>query len=406
MDRIRILGAAAALVGAISHAHAAALFSITVDVSGRVATAEFKTFEAMLDSLRTSELSFINPGYSGTQAASISINIRGLPVIATYPAAGSTLLTFRVPSLGISETFQGATRDLSQDMLEDFLKKNGNDILSRMGREFAKVSPVDPVAGNPASLMSQLVMMNYDAAFTDHATNIKPEAPAGTATRTSNLVGIAPRFGQYRQDGLTTQSLTVPLSYTFRNDLDPRRQVSFNLPVTFSDTEGAKSYHVGLGVSYRFPVSDDWALMPAITMAVAGSRDLGSLAAVGSAAITSSYLFRIGTFDLALGNMVGYYSTLKVASGDYSYNPKIKNTVFRNGLMLSHPAGEGMSVEYTLADTYFSGDALYVKHYDEFGISLGTNKSARSARSYMRGGATYLHSNKSKGFNAYFNYYF
>jgi hypothetical protein len=402
--------------GTLGIAHGASLFSVVVDISGQVRSAEFSTFEEAIDVLTTSGLRSLNPGYTGVEAATITINLRGLPVIAQYPTAGSTRLVFRVPSLNINETFQGATRDASEEMLEDFLKKNGNDILSRMGKEFAKVSPVDPIAGNPNSLMSQLVMQDFNTGFTDFATNIGGAPPAGTAPAApvagaapGNLIGIGGRFGQYRQDGLTSRSFTLPLSYTFRNDLDPRRQTSFNLPITFVDTEGAKSVNIGLGASYRFPMSDAWALQPAVSISAAGSKDLGSLAAVASVSITSSYVIPMSGFDLAIGNMVGYYTTLKVSSGDYSYDPEIKNTVLRNGVLLSQPVtfgGERLALEYSIVDTHFTGSELYIKHFDEFGISLGTNKSARSARSYMRGGVNYLHSSKSKGVNAYFNYYF
>ena len=409
------IGATVLTIAALTNAQAASLFSITVDVAGQVNSASFSSIEEMFDALSSSGLRNINTGYTGTQAATVSINLRGLPVIISYPTANSTVLIFQVPSLGISQTFQGTSRDMSQDQLEDFLKKNGSDILSRIGREQARVSPVDPVAGNPGSLMTQLVMQNFHAGFTDFATNIAGErteqaaGATGAIERVNNLFGLGLRYSQYRQDGLTSRTVTVPLSYTFRNDLDPRRQTSFSLPITLSDVEGAKSYHVGLGFSHRFPVSDDWALMPAATLAAAGSRDMGSLAAVGSASLTSSYLFRVGGMDLAMGNMVGYYTTIKVASGDYSYNPDIKNTVLRNGLILSHPVSTGggtFTMEYSFTDTYFAGDELYIKRFDEIGISIGTNKSARSSRSYMRGGASYLHSSKSKGFSAYFNYYF
>ena len=39
-------------------------------------------------------------------------------------------------------------------------------------------------------------------------------------------------------------------------------------------------------------------------------------------------------------------------------------------------------------------------------VTLGTNKSAQSSRSYMRAGATYLFSPQSKGFSLNFGYWF
>ena len=395
--------------GIISGAQAASLFSVIVNVGGQTTTASFTSFEHAVDVLSTSGLRSLVPSYTGVEAATITLNLRGLTAVASYTTANSTRLVFTVSSLGITEAFQGATRDASEQQLEDFLKKNGNDILSRMGKEFARVSPVDPIAGNPNSLMSQLVAQDFNTSFTDVSNIAAPPRTSGAAgqvERVGNFFGIGPRYSQYRQDGLTSKAFSLPLSYTFRNDLDPRIQTSFSIPITLTDTEGAKGYSVGLSGAYRFPINDNWALRPAVSLAAAGSIDLGSAAAVASVSVTSTYLIPMGATELGIGNMVGYYSTLKVSSGDYSYNPKISNTVFRNGILFSHAVGDSSSMEWTLVDTYFSGSELYIKHYDEVGVSIGTNRSARSARAYFRCGANYLTSSKSKGFNVYLNYYF
>jgi hypothetical protein len=128
-----------------------------------------------------------------------------------------------------------------------------------------------------------------------------------------------------------------------------------------------------------------------------------------SGSLTSSYVINRDGYDIAIGNMVGYYQTLKAQAGDFSYDPGIKNTIFRNGVMLSQPInafGKGMSIEYSLIDTRFTGDALYTDGYDEIGITLGTNKSANSARSYLRAGVSYLTSSTAKGFTANLGYWF
>jgi hypothetical protein len=77
--------------------------------------------------------------------------------------------------------------------------------------------------------------------------------------------------------------------------------------------------------------------------------------------------------------------------------------------MLSQPInafGQGMSIEYSLIDTRFTGDALYIDGYDEIGVTLGTNKSANSSRSYLRAGLTYRFSDKAKGLTANVGYWF
>lgn len=385
------------------HAGAQAeVFDLDTEVSGVRTSSSFTSVEDAFGALRNEKFSTINPAYTGVEEARVDVNYRGLPMVTTYPNFGSPLLVLNIPSLGITQTFNGGTRNASEDQLKEYFKKNIDDILGRLGKELAKTSPVDPIAGNPNSLMSQLVMNDFNNAFTSFATNIK-------GGESGNLIGIGLGFGQFRQDGITSRSYTLPLSYTFRNDLDPRRQIAFRLPITFTDADGSKGYYVGLGGSYRFPVTDNWALMPAVNYALAGSQDLGSLAAIASVSLTSSYIIGFDKFDLAIGNMAGYYKAVKAKSGDYGYDPGISNTVLRNGLMLSHPVtigGSTMSIEYSLIDTIFLGDDLYVDHFDEIGVSLGTNKRATSARSYFRSGISYLHSSKSKGFNVTLGYWF
>jgi hypothetical protein len=398
-----IKGTAALCLGATLSVAQAGVFDINTDVNGNRTTSSFESVEDAFEALSTSRFSSLNPAYTGVQAATVNIDYRGLGMVTTYPTAGSPLLVLDIPSLGIRETFNGGNRDASQDLLKEYFKSNSADILGRISKALAKNSPVDPIAGNPNSLMSQMVFQDFNNAFTSFATNIK----SGDAS--SNLIGVGIGVGQYRQGGVTSRAVTLPLSYTFRNDLDPRRQVTLSAPITSTDADGSKGYSFGLGGAYRFPMNDNWALSGAVNYALTGSKDLGALAAMTSVSLTSSYLIPMEKFDLAIGNMIGYYKAMKAKSGDYGYEPDIANTVLRNGVMLSQPitvSGRGMSVEYSLVHTHFSGTELYNKQYVELGVSLGTNKRATSARSYFRSGINYLHSSNSKGFNITLGYWF
>ena len=66
-----------------------------------------------------------------------------------------------------------------------------------------------------------------------------------------------------------------------------------------------------------------------------------------------------------------------------------------------------MALEVSYINTLFSGTDLYSKQYNEFGLTIGTNKSATSARSFLRGGITYLQGqNGIKGLRLNFGYWF
>jgi hypothetical protein len=337
-------------------------------------------------------------------------------------SANSTAVRFQIPSLGYDKTFDGGTRDSSVDRLEDDLQ-NG-DILGKVMKAQAEASPASPITG-VGGLIPNVVSTEFNQNFTDVATTIAaPPAQAQQAQQatqgaaagtTPNLVGAALQYGSFNSTDATgfknkVEVVTLPLSYTFRNNIDPRRQLSLSLPLTQVDVNGAKVYSGGLGMAYRFPVNDNWTLVPSGRVSAVGSIDLATVSGVYTVGLTSVYIWDLGRFSLSLGNMVSYNSTLKFQAGDYAFDPKINNTSLRNGLMLSQPitmGGRRLSVEYSVVDTrYVGGVRPFVKEFQELGITIGTNKNAFSARSYLRGGLTFTTGKGTDGFAANIGYWF
>jgi hypothetical protein len=401
--------------------------------SSASASAQFNTFNGLFTGLSQSGITAVLPQYNGTQPASFAVNLRGIPVTASFPNQGATgngaLLTFSMPSLGINQAFQGANRDASIQLLKDFLKQG--DAASRIQREFARSSPFDPIAGNPASLQARLVAHDYDSAFTAFATNIvEPPRPVALAMASDPMVdvaqagpgGIVPapnvfhpmpglgfQYGNYHDQGLTAQSFSLPLSLTFRSDLDPRRQIAVSMPLSVSNVGGATSYSAALGASLRLPLTTQWALSGAINYGLAGSGDLASAGQMASAALTSSYLIRTAPVDISIGNMVGYYRTLSTTVDGISVDPKIANTVFRNGVLVSQRVdwfGGGLSMEYSFVNTFYTGTDLYLNSYNELRVALGSNRRADSVRSFIQAGTGYLFSSKTHGWSLDVDYWF
>jgi hypothetical protein len=82
-----------------------------------------------------------------------------------------------------------------------------------------------------------------------------------------------------------------------------------------------------------------------------------------------------------MGNMIGYFWTLPVRIGDYSVDYDLRNTITRNGLLLSIPWqkriwGRDFSLDVYVTDTRFFGDALYSDNYQELGVTFGPMRSA------------------------------
>jgi hypothetical protein len=366
------------------------------------------TLQALKDQLTNANLAQINGSYSPTGAATIRAGYRGLPIVLDT-LAGSTAVSLDIPAIGLNKTFSAQTnRDANIKDMFDYLKSSGGDILNQLQQKLAQYSPIDPVAGNPSSMQSRMVSDDFDHNFTSFASNIKAADSSGGAN--SNLIGVGLSLASMSVGGVTTQTTTLPLSYTVRNDLDPRKQFSFYAPLSSADTAGAKTYGANIGAAFRFPVNDEWALTPAFGYGVTGSEDLGSGASMMAASLTSQYSIKMDGFDLAIGNMVGIYQSTKLNAGDYSIDPHINNTVYRNGILASFPLtsfGQKLALEASYIITNYTGSALYSNMYQEIGLTVGTNKGANAARTYVRAGATYLTGeNGITGYKLNFGYWF
>ena len=357
------------------------------------------------------------------RAQPFGLQLRGVSGTLAGTAAllgNGTVFTgqLQLPSTGANAQFTAASWAQVLDQVRRFLLQGSE--AQRLQRESARLSPFDPVAGNPGSLMARRVAADFDSAFLPFATNLTDGPvqvaqlgglPAGAVRGPlPALPGLGAQVGLLRDAGLSERSLTVPLSLTLRSDLDPRRQVAFSLPLTVSDVGGARAVQGALAASLRLPLAKDWSLSGSASYAMVSAKDLGSAGKIGSLSLASSYVLRGQSGDLAIGNMIGHYRTLGGRLNGVDTGSGIANTVLRNGLLWSMPAptwlGFGRSVEARFVNTHYTGTALYLRNYSEVGLDVGTNKRADSTRGYMQGGLSLIVSSKTSGVMAHFGSWF
>lgn len=398
------LAVATALIAISGGVHAqtscSTLFGVSVTVSngaGGSGSVCSNTAQGMLDAFDKDKIQNMQGiQYTDTEAVSLIAKLNGVNLTASFDA-GTTTLRFAIPALQDSQVFTGATRDDSVDKLTDYLKHS--DIIGRIMKEQAASSPTSPIAGQ-GGLIPNAIALDFNSNFTDTATYLagRVSSPAGGA---NNLIGLSAVYASYKTGDTDLKSVSIPLSYTIRNDLDPRRQLAFSLPLTVVDVDGAKSYQGSLGVTYRLPITDNWSLAPGGRYSFIGSSDLAAAAALTSFTLSSMYLIEAGGVDVGIGNMLGKYTTRKFKAGDYSFDPDIDSTVMRNGVVVSHPVQMGSSrltLEYGLSDTrYIGGDKPFADNSQELTIALGTNKSAFDARSFFRAALGYTQAKETKG---------
>ena len=344
--------------------------------------------------------------YRDTSAVTGRVDYRSLPFVLSF-AAESPNLSFQVPTIKVDELFKGSGSSISDqrrnavEQFEKFLKSDGGNVLNRIQRELVRVSPVDPLAGNPFSLQTRLFSQSFQRGFTPKAS--PSYGCSGTAlldTQQSLMLAaneLTPEmFGdwEHRLNGrrstnnfaiggsalfvdtgnFNAVSLSLPFSYAINFESMPGAKLQFELPLNYTEVGRARSYGLGFNIAYTHPVTERWSLTPSIGAAAEGSKDLGTAGGFSGASLTSSYLFHAGDWSLVMGNGVSLQKSLKLRVGGYESDPKLTNTAITNGLLVSGPASliaDGLVFEQFFTDTRIFGDKLYSNHYDELGVSVG-----------------------------------
>ena len=433
-QRLRRLCQAALLgsagLGAWLPAQAADLFSDTVTAGvgtgSSTGSASYTTAQQAFDGLRDASLQALAPTYNSTAPASMLIDYRGLALNTAFPSSGPQL-NLNIPKLGIAQQFNGATREASRQLLRDYFK-SGN-ALDRIMRALTESSPVDPIAGNPASLQTRMVDGSYQRHFKLLASTLSgralgrvlgmpPSAQAGPPIWLAAAGTDAPVLGdrardldsrsgamaelglaRYSRAGLGSTVASLSASYAFATG--PERPLSLDGELNSAHTEGAKSYGGNLGLAYRLRLQDSWYLVPSLSAGLSASPDLGAAGTLVSAALTSAFrLAEQADYALWMGNAVNITQTVNTSLSGYQFNAGLHNVVFTNGLVLSlTPASlwQGHWLELSLADTRYTGSTVYDRRYDELGIALVQARRGGGGPATLRGELNLLNTTHSKG---------
>lgn len=341
------------------------LFNASICIDDKQINYSGKSAESLIDQFSEEELkNYFGDGYDkDTSRGTLFADFRGLEMKLHYPH-GSNELVFEVPSLDISKTFTGTNRDDSNEKLRNYLKQDGDAIL----KELIAQSAVSPIAGNPSSAQTTMTDNDFNSG-TNGSFDIGFHHKIST-------IGLELGIGSYEQGGHQVNTYSLPLSYSF--SFGKGRELSFRMPITYVDIEGATSYSIVSGISYKQPVNEYWALTPSISYGIAGSEDLGAAAQMASASLTSNY-FLVGNktakYAISMANMIAYFQTLPLNVGGYNLDPELTNQIMRNGLLFNASIGKLLNTKITMGlfitDTRIFGDDVFMNQYNEVGISIG-----------------------------------
>lgn len=392
---------------------ARSLFELDVSIPGENTSRGFSDVEDLVNQLNNGGLDNLLVGYvNDVTATNAQMNIRGVPAIGTY-ALNSSVLVFQVPATGINVSFSGVDRDDSQDMFFDWLKGAGNSFLTDLLQELVATTPVDPVAGNPNSLMS--TMANADFYATGSTSSFNSEDDTETLP---NLLSFGGGHSYTSSGGFKTHIASLPINYIVPLMNEKGLSVIVDAPLTYLNIAGGHAFHGSLGLGLRIPVwrlnNVDWSLTPIGRAGFTGSKNLGSTALIYSGSLTSSINLTFDTSDLAvsINNMIGYYQTDSLGIGDFKIDYDLENVVFKNGVGVEGTLGwawfdKPTTWEVTFVDTQFIGSNLFLDHYDEVSLSFGTRRvTNQMSWQSLRIGLGYTFGNKYDAYKFTMNYQF
>lgn len=364
--------------------------TITNGTQAQNITESFSSVRGVVNFLHNSDLSTLASSYTPVSGVAAHVSYLGVPVTLSY-AANSTTLVFQVPGLGLTQSFTGQTRDESASQFYDFLKGKGQGLVNDFQRYLTTSSPVSPIAGNPNSLQAAMIGTQFSTGAFNTGANATSDSQSGSR------FGVGASAGEFSVRGFTGQNYELPISYTYRFD-DPRWQLQVSLPLGYQRLGNAESYSAQFGIGLQIPLlSDtDWYLVPAISGGAVGSLDVGAAGVLYSGAVSSRYTWHADE-DLAvtLGDMIGRVESVRVAVAGYDIDPRVSNTLAKNGLEAEYTTGwswfgEPLSVRGSVAYTHAWGSKLDIPSYTEFSLDFGTLTSS-DAPFYkrLRVGATY-----------------
>lgn len=320
--------------------------------------------------LKTTSLEQLLPLYTPTSAIAFNINLRGINAIAAF-AASSTTLVVAIPQAGITESFTGATRDDSIILFKDYLRDGGNR--HRMLRAYAKYSPIDPIAGNPNSLMAQMAQSDY---LLGHLSPLVGCNCCWNAQPVVHQFQAGLNTTRAFSDGYETTTMALPLRYSYSPNLN--WAFILDAPIVYIRNGGASSINTSFGFGLRLPVTYNWSLTPILRLGSGGSLDLCASGNFVSAGLTSVYNYKIWDYVISMTNNAGYITSTNLWLTGVNFNYHLQNYILKNGFSLTSCEGlclfnRSVNFSVSFVDSYFTTNRLFIRHYDEIEVSLITS---------------------------------
>ena len=298
------------------------------------------------------------------------------------------------------KTFEAGAPDQSLQQMVDWFQ-NGREGLRRDC--LSEESPIDPVAGNPLSLMSNMLESDFAVASQNSPRNPQKRSAA---------YRLIPEMGRHATADYNYESYTLPASIVMPM-AQPRNHLLLSMPVTQVNNNGSMSTSASFGVHLQRRISDYWQLTPGVRVGYVESDSFEAASAIYSASINNTFYLLFDRINISLHNLLSSYRTAKHPYSKYQTiyeleNKAMKNAIRMDGSLNLHIFGAPGSWSLVMADTRFYGDTLYMEEYQDLSFSVGTRRRVGSGDwQAIRMGLTYTQGQHGfSGYRVNFGYFF
>lgn len=355
--------------------------------------------------LKSSSIQHLIPFYTPISASSIHFNFRGVLALSSF-AENSTTLFVQIPQAEIVKSFTGSTREESLQLFKEFIRDAGDR--SHLLKAYAKYSPIDPIAGNPYSLMAQMSNADYKLA------RLSPLAGCSSCWSAQPIIHqfqMGTIYGRGFSKGFDLTALTLPLRYSYSPSLSWAFLI--DAPLSFNITGGAYSLIGSLGVGLQLPLTSQWLVTPLVRVGAGGSLDLCTAGDFFSTGLTSTYNYPWNSFVFSLCNYAAYLTNANLWLSGVNFNYHLQSYVFKNGLTITSCKGltvykRPLNYNISYVNTYFTKHRLYIRDYHEVSASLIAERlNPYLCYDNLSLGFTYQWGQQNfKGYNLYLDYRF
>lgn len=332
----------------------------------------------MTEFFDNTSLEDIFPEYTSNSSVSALVNFRGVGTVVEFEA-NSTELIFRIPGKDFEVRFDGETREESQEQFEDWLKGEFSSAeaprksLTRLLQIVVANSPVDPVAGNPNSLFTRMIIDDFNQGITGPFISSNNPIPGQ-----KNNFSIGGEVGFFNAGPYDGETFSVPISYKWNMKRFPKLSLIVDFPVLLTRTQTAWSYMASLGLGVQYRPTKWWSLTPMARIGGVGSFDVGALAFPVSGTLTNYFHYQFPTTHLGWASQGGAITTIdgiNISGWDLSY--ELTNYVWRNGGDLLQEMdfkilGNQAAFKFFLNHTKFWGNELYLESFFDMGVGIAT----------------------------------